>query len=189
MKISCAQWGVPDNSDQELDDMKSSIRDVAKATDMDERFILAIIVQESTGCVRVVTTAYSHANPGLMQSFMGSGTCNNNTANIELPGVHKKYPILTPCPKEQIHQMILDGTDGTQWGPGLKDDFNDQLNSNGGSGDAKGYYRAARIYNGGHLLSDGTLEGPCCTASYVSDIANRLCGWVLSPKTWTGGYK
>jgi hypothetical protein len=53
MKISCANWGVPYDSDQEIDDIKKAISQVSGFTKIDARFILAIVMQESTGCVRV----------------------------------------------------------------------------------------------------------------------------------------
>lgn len=89
MKASCAQWGVPDDSDDEIADMRSAILSIGADAGIDPRFILAIIMQvstarttvvslegtnslqESTGCVRVITTAYSVFNPGLMQSHNG----------------------------------------------------------------------------------------------------------------------
>lgn len=71
MKASCANWGVPNDSDEEIADLKSAIQTVGSASGIDPRFILAIVMQESTGCVRVITTAYSVKNPGLMQSHNG----------------------------------------------------------------------------------------------------------------------
>lgn len=53
MKISCANWGVPDDSDNEIEDIKESINQIASLTGIDGRVILSIIMQESTGCVRV----------------------------------------------------------------------------------------------------------------------------------------
>ena len=156
--------------------MKQSIRDIAASTGIDARFVLAIILQESTGCVRVITTAYSHANPGLMQSFNGTGSCNGNNPTAGTTGT-----VLTPCPKSEIYQQILDGTNGTIWGPGLKQDFAQQ-----GDTGSQGYYRTARLYNGGSLEASGDLEGPCCTTSYASDIANRLVGWAYAAHTYTG---
>ena len=50
----------------------------ADATGVDHRFILAVIMQESGGCVRAPTTNYGVRNPGLMQDHNGSGTCNEN---------------------------------------------------------------------------------------------------------------
>lgn len=58
---------MPRNSDAETEEMKNAITEVANSTGVDSRFILATIMQESTGCVRVITTEYSHFNPGLMQ--------------------------------------------------------------------------------------------------------------------------
>ncbi|KAK1024352.1 hypothetical protein LTR33_017919, partial [Friedmanniomyces endolithicus] len=110
MKASCAQWSVPDDTDAELADMKTAIQAIASTTGVDARMILAVIMQESTGCVRVITTEYSVFNPGLMQSHNGTGTCNPSTANL----------VQTPCPASEIHQMIQDGTAGTPSGDGLE---------------------------------------------------------------------
>ena len=186
MKVSCQQWDVANDSDEELACLKKSIIHVAKITGIDARFILAIMMQESKGCVRVYTTAGSHPNPGLLQSYNGNGTCNPNSGPLNVPGVPYVGPILTPCPASNIYQMILEGTNGTYYrgtlgGEGLKQDFDSQ-NLTG----AMGYYRTARIYNGGRLDPSGDLEGPCCTLSYVSDIANRLMGWVNAKSTYPG---
>lgn len=165
MRTSCAQWNVPNNSPQEQADLEASIRKIGAQTGVDPRFILAAIMQESTGCVRVITTVYSHENPGLMQSFRGTGSCNNNGT------------VLTPCPRSEIEQQILDGVNGTQYGPGLVQDLA------GRPRNAQGYYIAARIYNGG-TYDPSNLAEPCCTPSYASDIANRLTGWTTAPRTF-----
>ena len=71
MTASCGQWGVPDDTSTELANMKKAIQSVSASSGVDARFILAVIMQESTGCVRVITTQYSVFNPGLMQSHNG----------------------------------------------------------------------------------------------------------------------
>lgn len=162
---SCAQWQVPNNSEEETAELRRSILSIGAVTGIDPRFILAVVMQESTGCVRVITTVYSHPNPGLMQSFNGTGSCNWN-------GI-----VQTPCPASEIRQQILDGTNGTVWGPGLVQDIRQQ-----GLSGAVGYYRTAKIYNGGSIPPSGNLEDGCCTSSYASDIANRLTGWVSAPR-------
>jgi hypothetical protein len=50
MKQSCGwnNWGA-DNSDQEIADIRSAIETVAAETQVDHRFILAVVVQESKG--------------------------------------------------------------------------------------------------------------------------------------------
>ena len=53
MKISCEQYGVSNDSDEEIQDMKDAIQQVSNVAEIDPRFILAIIMQESSGCVRV----------------------------------------------------------------------------------------------------------------------------------------
>lgn len=164
MKGSCAQWGVDNNSDEEIDDIKDSVQKIAKSSGVDARFILAVIMQESNGCVRVPTSSYSVFNPGLMQSHAGAGTCNDGT-NVR-----------TPCPKGQILQMVKDGAEGTASGDGLK-----QCLAQVGSGGVSAYYKAARCYNSGSIAPTGNLGQGIATPCYVSDITNRLLGWSLGP--------
>lgn len=40
MQASCAQWDVPNDSAEELANMKSAILDIADSTGVDARFIL-----------------------------------------------------------------------------------------------------------------------------------------------------
>lgn len=162
MLQSCENnWDVPNDTADEIANLKSAILSVAAAQSVDPRFVLAIVMQESNGCVRVITTAWSVANPGLMQSHAGNGTCNSG-------GV-----VQTPCPKAEIVQMIEDGTAGTSSGDGLV-----QCLAETGVSDVSKYYRAARIYNGGVSgYNKDDLGSGCCTLCYSSDVANRLTGW------------
>lgn len=162
MEESCENnWGVPNDSTTEIGDIKSSILNISSVYAVDARFILAIIMQESSGCVRVITTSWSVTNPGLMQSHAGSGTCNLNNV------------VQDPCPASEIYQMIVDGTAGTSSGDGLV-----QCLQETGVGDVSMYYRAARIYNGGYgSYNPDDLGTGCCTLCYASDVANRLLGW------------
>ncbi|RFU26165.1 hypothetical protein B7463_g10163, partial [Scytalidium lignicola] len=163
MKGSCSQWGVPNNSDQELSDMSAAIQSVASETGVDARFILAIILQESNGCVRAPTTNYGVRNPGLMQDHNGSGTCNDGS-------------VQNPCPSSEIKQMITDGVAGTSSGDGLK-----QCIAESGATDVSMYYKAARIYNSGSIPPSKNLGDGVATHCYVSDVANRLLGWGAAP--------
>ena len=76
MSTSCAQYNQTNNSPQEIQDIKKAILDVSNKTSVDNRFILAVVMQESKGCVRVPTTSLEVANPGLMQDHGGSASCN-----------------------------------------------------------------------------------------------------------------
>jgi hypothetical protein len=168
MQKSCTNLGdYPNSSAQEISEIKSAISAQAAASGVDARFILAIMMQESKGCVRVKTTAWGHANPGLMQSNQGKGSCN--------PSSTGDAPV-TPCPASEITQMITDGTSGTASGDGLK-----QLLSKQSGTDALAYYRVSRMYNSGSV--DGPLQGGIATHCYASDVANRLTGWVAAPST------
>lgn len=111
-------------------------------------------------------------------SYRNPSLCDSKTNPGNSPALGISGPVLVPCPQANIYQQILDGSNGTIWGPGLRQDFEQQ-----GLIGAIGYYRMARLYNGGSLAADGNLEGPCCTPTYVSDIANRLMGWVNGART------
>ncbi|KAI5297299.1 hypothetical protein KEM55_004894 [Ascosphaera atra] len=164
IQSSCSTWSVPNNSDTEMQNLHDEIQSVSTSANIDPRFTLAILLQESSGCVRVPTTNNGVTNPGLMQSHAGTGTCNDGSGNVQ-----------TPCPKSEIHQMIADGVTGTSGGDGLKqilDEYGPKPYV------AKSYYRAARVYNSGQLDGEDLNDGFDSTACYVNDIANRLTGWV-----------
>lgn len=183
MGSSCAQWGVADNTESEMADIKAAITKIAGESGVDARFILAVVMQESNGCARVHTTDNGVVNPGLMQSHNGKGSCNINGA------------VQNPCPASEIEQMIRDGTMGTADGDGLQQ----LIAANGGSSDAASYYKAARCYNSGSIAANGNLGAGIATHCYASDIANRLLGWSsgasscnentivsLTGSSWTG---
>lgn len=154
IKASC------DNSEEETSAIEEAIHAVSSETSVDPRFILAIVIQESKGCVRVHTTNNGVQNTGLMQSHDGAGSCN------------KGGSMTTPCPSDMIRQMISDGTGGTSAGDGLKQ----CLAAQSGEESAK-YYKAARTYNSGSIDPSGNLGAGIATHCYSSDIANRLTGW------------
>lgn len=166
MKQSCKVLGgsaLAENSDQEISDIKDAIIQVSRETGVDKAFSLAVMMQESNGCVRVKTTSWAHENPGLFQSHEGQGSCN--------PGNSEPR---SPCPETEIKQMVQDGVNGTLAGDGLKQCLS-QANGVG----AERYYKAARLYNSGSLGPYGDLGVGGSTPCYASDIANRLLGWSL----------
>lgn len=160
MFSSCDQYRTADDSGAEVGAIYNAIEAVAAQTFVDHRFILAVIMQESGGCVRAPVSNYGVRNPGLMQDHNGAGTCNDG-------GVQD------PCPDSEITQMIQDGTAGTDDGDGLAQCINES-----GAGDVSAFYKAARIYNSGSVDSSGDLGAGIATHCYASDIANRLTGWV-----------
>ncbi|KAI0965614.1 putative muramidase [Xylaria arbuscula] len=155
-------WGA-DNSDSEISDIQNAINQVSSSTGVDNRFILAIIMQESKGCVRVPTTNNGISNPGLMQSHNGSGTCAG----------------VSPCPTAEILQMVTDGVAGTSSGDGVQQTLA-TTSSNYGSSNAAAYYAAARLYNSGSVDYTNLNNGFTSTACYADDVANRLTGWTLA---------
>ncbi|KAJ9133260.1 Glycoside hydrolase [Pleurostoma richardsiae] len=165
MFSSCSQWGVDNDSGPEVGAIWDSIQEVGAETGVDHRFILAVILQESGGCVRAPTSNYGVRNPGLMQDHDGDATCNSDITGV----------VQNPCPTATVEQMIREGTAGTNSGDGLAN----CINQAGWSDDAD-FYRAARIYNSGSVDSSGRLEAGIATHCYASDIANRLTGWVYA---------
>lgn len=162
----CAKYGA--NSQAESDGLKSAILTAATASGLDARFILALVMQESRGCVRVVTTIGSHANPGLLQDYAGPSSCN-------VGGVAD-----TPCPNTEITGMINDGVFGNEVpgqakGPGLLQNYRTAGTMSPVS-DAARYYITSRIYNSGSYVQNNLGCG-VATHCYVSDVANRLRGW------------
>jgi hypothetical protein len=139
---------IAGNSDEENKFIKEGIFTVASSSGFDSRTILATIMQESTGNVRVNDTYNIVRNSGLMQSYEGVKFDSKD-------------------PKGSILQMIRDGTEGTATGKGLKE----TLTSQNGE-----FYEAFRKYNSGSVnkadLNDGFNSRPL----YVQQIANRLMG-------------
>lgn len=173
MQSSCQNLGYGDNdSDDEISAITDAIDAVATATFVDHRFILAVIMQESKGCVRAITSNYGVSNPGLMQDHNGASTCN--------PGSEGSAQAVSPCPSDQISGMISDGTAGTADGAGLAGCLNTATGT-----DSQAFYQAARIYNSGSIDASGALEAGIATHCYSSDIANRLMGWVSAESTCT----
>ncbi|KAF2732974.1 hypothetical protein EJ04DRAFT_513525 [Polyplosphaeria fusca] len=155
---SCSQFNVADTTETEMGQIKDAITAAASSSGVDAAFILAIMMQESKGCVRVPTTNYGVRNPGLMQSHDGSATCNEGTTQ-------------NPCPQDTIESMIMQGA-GVGVDFGLK-----QAIAQSAASDVSQYYKGARIYNSGSVDSSGNLGAGIATHCYASDVANRLRGW------------
>jgi hypothetical protein len=164
IRQSCTwnKWGE-DNSETEISDINKAIQKVSNETQVDSRIILAVMMQESKGCVRVPTSYNPIKNPGLMQSHNGKGSCD---------GVAK-------CSAATIELMIRDGVVGTSNGDGLKQCFAKTLKTIGSAG-SRALYAAARMYNSGSVDYENFSNGFSSTKCYVSDIANRLTGWTLA---------
>ena len=68
--------------------------------------------------------------------------------------------------------MVTDGTAGTPSGDGLV-----QTVASTGEGGAQGMYAGARKYNSGSVDLQDLGQSFGSTASYASDVANRVMGW------------
>lgn len=104
--VTCvfASGSVPANTASENLALRSAILDVSSENSVNPSFILALILQESNGCVRVSTTSSweNTQNPGLMQSYNGRASCNS------------KGRMQQPCPDYMIRRMIVEGIRGNQ---------------------------------------------------------------------------
>ncbi|KAJ4360246.1 uncharacterized protein N0V89_000806 [Didymosphaeria variabile] len=156
---SCSQFNMENNSQEESDNIKKAIQDVSGASGVKPEFLLAIVMQESKGCVRAPTTNYGFDNPGLMQSFQGTHSCNPDGNGV------------VPCPYDTIKGMLEDGA-GLNGDVGLKEGL-----AQAGGDDVSKFYKASRIYNSGSIAGDGNLNGGIATHCYATDVANRLIGW------------
>ncbi|KAH7312720.1 hypothetical protein B0I35DRAFT_481151 [Stachybotrys elegans] len=166
MRGSCGWngWGA-DNSDNEINDIQNAINTISGQTGVDRRFVLAVIMQETGGCVRAPTSNNGVVNPGLMQSHNGGGSCAG----------------INPCPTSEIFEMVSDGTAGTPFGDGLRQTLQRTSAVLGNSG-SRAVYAAARMYNSGSV-DYADLNNPfTSTRCYAADVANRLTGWTFAPR-------
>ncbi|KAJ8064838.1 hypothetical protein OCU04_007147 [Sclerotinia nivalis] len=171
LKESCANTGAFGSGDSstQIEDMYNSILAVATASLVDPRFIFATILQESGGCVNIDTSTNPDPsqpdNPGLMQSVGGVKFVGNSAS--------------ASAQASSIHQMIVDGTQGTTQGDGLVQCINQFGN----------IYEAARYYNSGEVDKSNLNDAEGATASYVNDIANRMTGWLNAEQTFDSCHK
>ncbi|KAH8593837.1 hypothetical protein B0O99DRAFT_626293 [Bisporella sp. PMI_857] len=142
------------DSKQEVASIKKAIEKAAKESGVDRRLILAMIMQESSGNVRVpnTTSVDGVINTGLMQAHTGSSFDSDDSAG-------------------SIERMVRDGVEGTNKGDGILQCL---VHRKGNT------YEALREYNSGslgvnreQLNEDG--GGP---NKYVQLVANRLMGHV-----------
>ncbi|CAO2652830.1 Nn.00g022410.m01.CDS01 [Neocucurbitaria sp. VM-36] len=151
-------WGQ-DNEETETQAIKDSIEGESETSGIPKELILAVMMQESMGCVRVHTSHHGSDNPGLLQSA-GKASCNPDGKPI------------SPCPANEIRTMIHEGTAGEGLKTTLKNSL-DFFDPTGTANDSK-WYKVARRYNAGEVLMDEKNLGIGPTNCYASDIANRL---------------
>jgi hypothetical protein len=100
MFISCDYFNVAEDSGPEVGAIYDGIQSIAQTYGVDHRFVLAVIMQESHGCVRVPSTNNGVYNPGLMQDHNGFYTCNDS----KFP--HHDGSITNPCPSSKMRCPI-----------------------------------------------------------------------------------
>jgi len=97
-------------------------------------------------------------------AFLASTIClRYDVATLVLNAV---LGLLLTCGQESITSMITAGTAH----------FRNNLSQYGSADDVDAIYTALRVYNSGVVDPTNLSNGLGATDSYVSDIANRLCG-------------
>lgn len=137
------------NTPAQTEWVRQAILHEADVTGMDARFILAVVMQESSGNVRVWSTNNGVNNPGLMQSHNGVSFSDNGDGG-----------------RASIFQMVKDGCEGTRYGDGLIQ----------GLQRSKNYFAAGRLYNSGTIDNNNLSNALGATGPYASDLANRVMG-------------
>ena len=158
-------FGVPNNSPNDTAILHDALARQADIAGVPRAFALAIMMQESLGCVFVDTTFGSVSNPGLMQDHDGFASCAGKSH----------------CPPHTIESMLHQGLCGTSSGAGIQQCYA-QAHANGR---AQRWYQAARIYNSGSLVSTDLTSAYVGNPCYTSDVANRLIGWTSGPSQCT----
>ena len=131
---------------------------------VETRVILAIIMQESSANVGVITTGNHDA--GLMQAEGSPGFPGQHSlSQVRLRIRHWDGGLLIPL-QDQITAMVKAGTEH----------FKANLEQLDNQDTASTIYRALRLYNSGSLDDSNLSNGLGATESYVSDVANRLQG-------------
>lgn len=77
--------------------------------------------------------------------------------------------------QSSITRMVIDGTQGTAYGPGLVQLFNDAADTS--TKTSGNVYAVMRAYNSGKINASQLSDGQGATPAYVSNIANFLQGW------------
>ncbi|KAK7987251.1 hypothetical protein PG988_002239 [Apiospora saccharicola] len=131
-----------------------AIRNAAASIGVDERVILGIIMQESHGYVGVQTTF----SPGEGIPTAGIMQCSNCQG----------FPGQNGLSQDQISAMVNGGTTH----------FKANLEDRGNNWNEQSIYEALREYNSGSVDASNLSNGLGATDSYVSDISQRLTGWV-----------
>lgn len=151
----------------------NAVLDAAKNIGVEERVIFCIIMQESTGNVGVGTTTDNDtkATGGLMQceeSPAFPGKHGLSQVSVPMFDSFASSPVDQPPLQEQISSMVNAGTKH----------YKANLEQVGNADTAECIYKALRLYNSGSMNENNLSDAKGATASYVSDIANRLQGRV-----------
>lgn len=164
MFSSCAQYGVADGSGPEVGSIYNDIQQIAQKSGVDHRFILAVTMEESNGCVRIPTSIAPDANPsiydpGLTQPYGCCYTCNTSERDeynehlcvvihaLEMSNLvlnSNMYPVvLKHHLTDTIRHTIQEGAVSIDSGDGVATLL--KVNQSQGATDAQTFYIATRV--------------------------------------------
>lgn len=140
----------------DIDHIKTALNSVGSQYGIEPRVLLCIMMQESHGDVGALTTVSQPdglSTGGLFQCY-------------DCPGFYQQYGLT----QDQITSMVEGGAKH----------FQSDLAAFGGCMDPQCVYPALRSYNSGaNAVNQNNLsDAPNATPAYVSDISQRLGGWV-----------
>lgn len=164
MLESCAQYSVESNNDTDINNLRDMIMEVSHDKMVDATFILAIVLQESQGCVRRPNATSKEGLSTLNGVLLGKGTA--------------KCEGLAACQRSTIREMLENGGSGVP-----ESDLRSlvaaiEKNTDHNPQHSLNYYRAAYVYSTAVANIPARFEDAIPRHCYVSDVANRLVGWV-----------
>ncbi|KAK8097601.1 uncharacterized protein PG998_013087 [Apiospora kogelbergensis] len=152
-KLNTKAMKAKGDTDSDLTNIKKALQSVGKKYGIEDRVLLAMMMQESHGDVGAITT-YSQPDNfptgGLFQCW-------------KCPGFYGKHGLTL----DQITSMVEGGAKH----------FKENLSHWGNTMEPKSVYPALRMYNSGNVNEKDLSSAPNATPAYVSDIAQRLGGW------------
>ncbi|KAL8923630.1 MAG: hypothetical protein Q9172_003054 [Xanthocarpia lactea] len=157
--------GSSNSGPDEADAAFAAVQAVSQSAGLDPRIVFALMMQESSGKVRPIIGDYGKSYGLLQAQTPGIPLCDDYAKN--------------ECPEDVITSQIefgVFGHDGNGWpvAPGLAYWMEAQAGDVG---------RSLRGYNTGSVPDPNDLtKAGAATASYVSDVANRLTGALVGAK-------
>ncbi|KAL8933276.1 MAG: hypothetical protein Q9211_005868 [Gyalolechia sp. 1 TL-2023] len=161
-RTRAAMVAYADNGPDEAENVISAIQSVSGQAGIDPRIAFAVVLQESSGKVRPIVGDYGKSFGMFQVQIPGAAVCDGYAKNT--------------CPLSIITNMVENGIYGHNGTgtPPERPGIAYWLSTEGGD-----VAYAVRGYNTGSIPNREDLTDATATATYVSDIGNRLVGGLL----------